>query len=101
MEPLNDNELNQLLRKWNAPDAPSTLSGRVLPARISPWRWIFTGTIRVPVPLALAAVVLIALWIHYSRPGASERAPDPASVSLSDFKPVRQLEPVVVSGGRR
>lgn len=101
MEPLNEKELDQLLRKWEAPPAPPTLKARVFPAQESRWRWLATGTIRVPVPIALAAVVLVALWIHDSRPASPPRIAQPGTVSLADFKPVRQLEPVLVQGGRK
>jgi len=101
MEPLDENELNQLLRKWEAPPATHTLKGRIFPAQKSWWRWLLTGTVRVPVPIALAAAVLVALWIHYSRPASPPRVAQPATVSLADFQPVRQLQPVVVVGGQK
>ena len=102
MEPLDENELNQLLRRWEAPPAPPTLRGRVFPAqKKSWWGWLLTGTVRVPVPLALAAAVLLALWIHYSRPSSPVRVAQPSTVSLADFQPVRQLEPVLVGGGQK
>jgi hypothetical protein len=101
MQPLNENELDQLLRKWEAPAAPRTLKRRVVPPQKSWWRWLLTGSIRVPVPIALAAVVLVAVWIHYSRPVTTQRAAQPATVSLTDFKPVPQLQPILVSGERK
>src|SRR5262245_6115276 len=101
MEPLNENELNDLLRKWEAPAAPATLKHRVFPAQTSLWTWLLRGNIRVPVPLVFAAAVLVLLWIHYSRPSTPPRAAEPGTVSLADFKPVQQLEPVVVSGGQK
>jgi hypothetical protein len=101
MEPLDEDELNQLLRKWEAPEAPPTLRPRVFPARRSWWSWWWTGTIRVPVPAAIAAALLIALWIHYSRPANPARVGEPGSVSLADFRPVPQLEPVLVGGGHK
>jgi hypothetical protein len=74
----------------------------VFPAQIVWWKWLFTGTIRVPVPVALAATVLFALWIQYSRPVAPPRVVgQPGSVSLADFQPVRQLQPVLVEGGQK
>jgi hypothetical protein len=100
MEPLNENELNQLLRKWEAPDAPPTLTPRVfVEQKTSWWQWLLTGTVRIPVPVALAAAAVIALWIYHSRPAAPPRVAQPGTVSLADFKPVRQLEPVVVVNG--
>src|SRR5262250_2711972 len=100
MEPLNENELNQLLRKWEAPSAPATLRARVLPQK-SWWSWLWTGTLRVPVPVALAAAVLVALWMHYSRPASPPRVAQPSTVSLADFQPVRQLQPVLIGGGQK
>ena len=101
MEPLDENELKQLLSKWEAPPAQATLQGRVFPAQKSWWLWLLTGSVRVPVPVALAAAVLVGLWIHYSRPAAPTRGAQPTSVSLADFQPVRQLQPVVVVGGKK
>ena len=65
---MDDRELNQLLREWTAPDAPPHLGPRR--AHASRLRWLVTGTIRVPVPVALAALLLIAVWIASTRPGA-------------------------------
>jgi hypothetical protein len=98
MEPLNENELNQLLRKWEAPSAPPTLRQRVLRPQKSRLAWLLTGSIRIPVPAAIAVAALIALWIHYSHPANPPRVSDPGSVSLADFRPVHQLEPVLVGG---
>jgi hypothetical protein len=100
MEPLDENELSRLLRRWEAPAAPPTLGARVLPARAS-WRnWLLRGAIRVPVPVALAAALSAALWLYHSWPVSPPRAAQP-SVSLADFQPVRQLEPILVRGGRK
>jgi len=62
---MDDRELNRLLREWKAPDAPPGLRPR--PAQPSWLRWLVGGTIRVPVPVAFAAVVLAALWIGSTR----------------------------------
>jgi quercetin dioxygenase-like cupin family protein len=68
---MDDRELNRLLREWTAPDAPPHL--RPPRAHRSRLRWLVTGTIRVPVPAALAALLLVALWIPWRqfsmRPG--------------------------------
>ena len=98
MEPLDDRELNQLLHEWTAPPAPASLRRRVSARRGSWWRWLLTGTIRIPVPVGIAVVVAAAVWVYSS---ASARPPVPqpaASVSLADFQPVLQLEPRVVGG---
>jgi quercetin dioxygenase-like cupin family protein len=57
---MDDRELNGLLREWTAPDAPPHLRPRR--AHRSPLRWLISGVIRVPVPVALA-LLLAALWI--------------------------------------
>ena len=101
MEPLDENELKQLLRQWEAPAAPATLKARVLPAKKPWWNWLVNGSFRVPVPVALAAALLLGLWIYHSKPTPASHVPNPETVSLSDFKPVKQLEPVLVSGGAR
>jgi hypothetical protein len=94
MEPLDEKELSHLLRQWEAPPAPASLTRGVLPQRGRWWRWLFTGTIRIPVPVGVAAVVLIGLWIHYSKVPAGVPVAQPApTVSLADFQPVKQLEP--------
>ena len=64
---MDDQELNRLLREWKAPDAPPHLRPRR--AHASRLRWLVTGTIRVPVPVTLAALVLAAFWLASTRPG--------------------------------
>ena len=58
---MEDRELDRLLREWTAPDAPPHLRPRRAPASLL--RRLVTSTIRVPVPAALAALLLVALWI--------------------------------------
>ena len=62
---MDDSELNRLLREWSAPDAPPHL--RPPRARRSPLRWLMTGTIPVPVPAALAALLLVSVWVASTR----------------------------------
>ena len=96
MEPLNEKELTELLRQWKAPEAPQSLEARLLPQRPSWWRWLFTGTIRVPVPVGIVAAVVLALWLLSGEPTPVTAPPPAAGVSLADFQPVEQLEPKVV-----
>jgi len=96
MEPLNDDELNRLLAQWKAPNAPPSLDRKVLP-RPSWWRWMLSGTIRVPVPVGVAALVALGVWLYFS--GAAARPvsrPEAVPVTLADFQPVKQLEPRIV-----
>lgn len=62
---MDDQELNQLLREWKAPDAPPGL--RVPRAPTSWMRWLIAGSIRVPVPIAIAALLLLAVWAATTR----------------------------------
>ena len=88
----NDQKLKELLRKWEAPSAPSSLAQRVFP-RQRWWQWLWTGSIRVPVPVGLAVLVAAGgLWL-LNRPVVS--APQ-KPVSLADFRPVEQLEPRII-----
>ena len=85
---MTDDELRSKLGTWEAPPAPETLRARVFPRRRSPFHWLLSGEIRVPVPIALAALCLL-IFIAY-------RAMRPPAGSLSDFKQVQQLQPRIV-----
>ena len=94
----NDQKLKELLQTWEAPPAPQSLARRVFP-RSRWWQWIWSGSIRVPVPVGFAALVIAgALW-YWSRPPVSVPQKAVAPVSLADFRPVEQLEPKVISSG--
>jgi hypothetical protein len=96
MEPLDEKELSPLLRQWEAPQAPHSLQWRVLPRPVSPWRWLLTGSIRIPVPVGVAAAVVFALWLLVGNTPPAPVAQPPASISLSDFQAVHQLEPTIL-----
>ena len=101
MEPLDDRDLDLLLAEWKAPGAPATLRARVLPQRQRWWRWLLTGTIRIPVPVGVLTVLVAAVWIYLattSRPPAEvNESPGSAPVvSLADFEPVDRVEPRIV-----
>ena len=101
MEPLDDRELDRILQQWQAPGAPPSLRAKVLPQPSHWWQWLTTGTIRVPVPVGIAAVLALAAFLYFFRTylSTAERptAAQPAkSVSLADFQPVKQLEPRVI-----
>jgi quercetin dioxygenase-like cupin family protein len=87
---MEDRELNQLLREWTAPDAPLHLRPRRPPGS---WlRWLVTGTIRVPVPVALTALLLTAFWIASTRP---EQRPGPEA---SGPRPSAELARYALTG---
>lgn len=88
MEPLKDDELNSLLREWKAPPTPLALSVPTMP-RAPWWRWLLTGSIRVPVPVSVAvALILSLLAIQALRPKPHARS--------DDFQPVAEVTPRLV-----
>jgi hypothetical protein len=101
MEPLDDKDLNELLQQWEAPGAPRGLWRRVNARRGSWWTWLLRGSIRVPVPVGAAVVLLATIWV-YSATSSGLNAPPPppqapsVSVSLADFEPVEQIEPRII-----
>ena len=98
MEPLNDQELNNLLREWRAPSAPPSLEEKFFPRghRGPWWRWLLRGSIRIPVPVAAAAAAILLLAVFLSvwnRPPAGGPG---GEVRLADFQPVKQLQPRII-----
>lgn len=95
MEPMNDRELNELLRQWKAPSAPASLEEKLFtrPEPDSWWRWLLHGSIRVPVPAgaAILAILIVSLYAAVMGPQRYDVSP-PRQVSLADFRPVKQLE---------
>jgi K+-transporting ATPase A subunit len=92
MEPLSDRDLDKLLSEWQAPSAPETLTRRVGRARRGNWwKWLLTGSIRVPVPLTLVvAAAFVALFVVAFMRGTftqESRQPDRAGL-----QPVKRIE---------
>ena len=95
MTPLNDDELTALLRQWDAPAAPPSLHARIFRRRTW-WHWLLTGSFRVPVPVAVALLLLIAAWVYRQvPPEPAPVTPEPV-VSLADFRPVARVEALIV-----
>lgn len=102
MEPLNDDELQQLIPSWKAHGTPQALHRRIFGPRRSRWAWLMTGAVRVPVPVC-AAVVLALLWLVSARtvggdvPSRSSDRPNQQTVVwLADFQPPAEVEVKVV-----
>jgi hypothetical protein len=69
---LSDRELDDLLRKWEAPVAPARLRAAIFPAESVPmWRRLWSFSVRIPLPAACALGVALTLagW-QVSRPAA-------------------------------
>jgi hypothetical protein len=64
MRGMNDQELQDVLNKWKTPETPSALKANVLDQyrKRQKWNWrrFFAGSLRVPVPVASLAVLIIA-----------------------------------------
>jgi hypothetical protein len=99
MEPLNDDELNQILNQWEAPAKPRSLRRKVFARKPSLWRRLWTSSFRIPFPVAIGVALLVVLWLRYSstsKPAAISRS---TPVTLAGFEPVRRLQPTFYSGG--
>jgi hypothetical protein len=97
MEPLNDQELDELLKQWAAPPAPETLAKRMRHRqRGAWWRWLLSGSIRVPVPLALALGGVFALMLVFiiAARNPEEKFVRPPHSAV--FQPVKRLEPRII-----
>ncbi len=92
MEPLSDRELDELLGEWRAPPAPGTLTHGVHRAQGGGWwKWLLTGSIRVPVPLTLAiAAAFVALFVLVVVRGSEKGVAQQAAAA--GFQPVKRLE---------
>jgi hypothetical protein len=85
---MNDDELRQLVRRWQ----PGTPPPRLRQERV--WQRLWRAEIRVPAPVALASalVLLIAALLLFSRPGRHSQQASP----LDGFEPVSDLNARVV-----
>ena len=91
-EMLNDEELDQVLRSWRAPVAPPIVH------RPRWWKWC-TGSIPVPVPVAVCLVVSIAAgFVVMSRPRVVYRevTVPMSSISFQGLQPVDELRPRII-----
>jgi hypothetical protein len=113
-----DPELARLLEEWTVPALPDTLDRRMLASfrarspRASLWRRFFTTSLHIPLPVALAALLLLALafWmprgksvppLESSEPLSGPRTAQfdhkpPMPDSLSGFEPVREMNVTVL-----
>ena len=98
MEPLNDNELNDLLRQWEAPGAPPHLELRILGGRRERlwYRWLLTGDIRIPVPALTLLLAIFCVWTYVLLRNSQATPASAREVRLSDFQPVSELKPRII-----
>ena len=116
---LSDSELDNLLKKWEAPPAPARLRAAVFPEEPKPrWRRLWSASFRVPLPVAAALAIGLALAVWQGRrPGAplelvrTERVEVPvlqervvtrtgyryrAAPPAQTLKPVAELRPRII-----
>ncbi|MCU1326956.1 MAG: hypothetical protein JWN34_2326 [Bryobacterales bacterium] len=89
MQPLNDDELKDLLRAWRAPRAPDHLKTMLFAPRPRGWRRLLTASVTVPVPVLLLALILLTTLFYFARKPAR-------AVSLADFQPAKELNVRVI-----
>jgi hypothetical protein len=99
MEPLNDDELNRLLSRWEAPQKPASLKRRIFVPKPSIWRRLWNTSLRIPLPVATVIVLLFLLGLNYLRPTETSETPEAIPTSLAGFQPVRDLNPVLYGEG--
>jgi hypothetical protein len=116
---LSDSELDSLLKKWEAPPAPARLRAAIFPEEArSKWRRFWGASFRVPLPVAGALAIALALgaW-QWRKPGAprelvrTERVEVPvwkervivrtvvryrAAPPLQTLRPVAELRPRII-----
>ena len=98
-----DPALNAVLRKWRMPDISPDLDRRILEnyrnaVRAEPlWRRFFSTSVRVPLPVAVAALMLLflAAAVAIRRPPAVSTTP-PAIIGAGGLQAARAEPPVVV-----
>lgn len=98
MEPTDDPKLSELLKEWRIPDAPPSLDVRVLGAPNRWWSFLFTGSIRIPVPVGIAIAALLLVMAGALVRQRTVTSPPAASISLVDFRPVQNLHVRVIRG---
>jgi hypothetical protein len=94
MERNDDPRLREVLREWDVAGAPRSLDARVLGRARSPWQFLLTGAIRVPVPIcfALMAVLLVLAFVAGRQHRTPVAQPARPAFNLRDFQPVQDAQ---------
>jgi hypothetical protein len=97
---MDDPQLKKLLREWKVEDAPRSLDERVLGVGRPWWKVLIGGSVRVPVPVALAfAGLLIAMGVALVRPHTAPPPPIASTtLDLGDFRPVEHVQVRIMRG---
>jgi hypothetical protein len=95
---LQDRELDGFLRQWRTPQAPARLRQAVFPKPSLPW-WsrlpfrLWTASIRVPLPVACALLLALALGVSLW----PRRVPAPRTVIKTERVEVPVIQERVVT----
>src|SRR5260221_6460368 len=107
MDPLQDDELNRALERWEVPEPPADLERKAMEAcrpvfrRPRRWRSLMTMQVRLPLPVAVAAVVVIVgLTVVLSRVELRRPPDQPAAAgpAWGGLRPVTELRPRIIRG---
>jgi hypothetical protein len=97
MDPIDDQKLSELLKVWQAPNAPASLDARVLGPRRRWWSFLLTGSVRVPLPVTAAiTAILVVMAVALVRQRTA--APVSPGINLADFRPMPDLNVRVIRG---
>src|ERR1044071_8006381 len=97
MEPLEDQELHEMVREWKAPGAPPQLRERLFPAPAAWWRRWWHIEIRVPLPLAVCLVLLLALvYWRGPEPQPVDSGQTAKVLTFRELTPVTELKPRII-----
>jgi hypothetical protein len=103
MEPLEDQELNAMLRQWRTPEASGQIRERLFPRRAPWWQRFWQVQIRIPLPVAICAALLLAvgLW-RWTAPRPAVELPRAEGgrtaevLTFRELTPVRELKPRII-----
>lgn len=96
-EPLNDDQLDALLKQWEAPASAPAGMERALLAKVHEpfWRRFWTMSIRIPVPVAAALIIGFGLWLSLAASNpAAPREPMQAE-HVGGFEPVKEWKTTI------
>jgi len=102
MEPLDDQELSTMLREWRVPEAPRRMRAKLFPPRAVWWQRVWQVEIRIPLPVAICVVLLLAfgLWRSMAPRQLAEVPtvrPQPAEMlTFRELTPVKELKPRII-----
>jgi len=99
MTEKDQDDLSRRLKTWVAPETPPRVDQRVLDMydggrwKETAWRRWLSGSVRVPVPVALAACLLFAVTLAFAmRPRSGEGQAPPGSTISAPARPEPEVE---------